>query len=94
MVKVIHKLNDLEIGDVVTLVSGSPDLTVIGFAAPEARPDFAPPSAAVVEDSPVVVVAWFTESGFGQTKLPVDALVVKKRDDAPTANKRTDLLDN
>jgi hypothetical protein len=76
MVKSIQKLGTLEIGDIVTLESGSPKLTVVGFVAPEPTPDFTPHGAHVVNDMPLVAVAWFENGVFGQAKLPLDAFIV------------------
>lgn len=81
MVKVIHRIGDVAIGDIVSLKSGGPDLTVVGFGEPEPRPDFVPAGAHVADDTPLVSVAWHTSDGvLGQAKLPVDALNVKAKD--------------
>lgn len=83
MTKVIHRFKDVSIGDVVTLASGGPPMTVTGFGPPEPRGDFAPAGALTAEDTPLLNVAWFADNGvFGQGRFPLDALVVKDEKNA------------
>lgn len=78
MVKVIHRIGDLAVGDIVALASGGPDMTVVGFTAPEPRPDYTPAGSHVADDTPLVSVAWHTGDGvLGQARFPVGALKVK-----------------
>jgi uncharacterized protein DUF2158 len=81
MAQVIHKYADLVVGDIVTLKSGSPDMTVIGFNPAEPKPDMAAAAAhgALLGDElPNVHVAWVSADGaFLQGSLPVASLNIK-----------------
>jgi hypothetical protein len=91
MVQIVTKYDDFEIGDIATLKSGSPDLTVIGFEGPEpVTPVFAPgaaPTVAVaqVEAPPVARVAWMVDGVLHIARLPTEAMTLKAETAPATA---------
>jgi hypothetical protein len=91
MVQIVTTYGDFAVGDIATLKSGSPDLTIIGFEGPEpVTPVFAPgaiPTFAVaqVEASPVARVAWVVEGAIHIARLPTEALKLKAATTTATA---------
>ena len=80
MTQIVMKFKAVSIGDVVNLKSGSPDLTVIGFATADSLGVISPmtPGATFVEESLVAVCYGFTTVGVPfTTKFPVEVLNVK-----------------
>ena len=88
MVQIVSKFGSSEVGDVVTLKSGGPDMTVIGFEGPEPVTPVGPAlGLSLTEAEPVARVAWVTSDGVAHIgRFPIASLVVKKSDkpkDAP-----------
>ena len=80
MTQVVTKYAGVAIGDVVNLKSGSPDFTVIGFAAADSLGVISPmtPGATFVEESLVAVCYGFSTAGAPVTaKFPVEVLNIK-----------------
>jgi uncharacterized protein YodC (DUF2158 family) len=84
MPNLIHKYGDAEVGDIVKLKSGGPDMVIVRFV-----PSDAPPIPDGIQntswgDSTKILnaqVMWVTESGaLGQATLPVAALTFKDDD--------------
>lgn len=78
MPKIVHKYGDAEIGDIVTLKSGGPKMTLVKFVPVDSPPIPDGIQNAGWEDSTLKLAAqvmWVTESGaLGQATLPVSAL--------------------
>lgn len=84
MVQVIKSFGDASIGDVATLKSGGPDMTVIGFEGPEPVTPVAGNFVGVahVEAEPVARVAWVTSDGVAHVhRYPLEALTLKAKAD-------------
>jgi hypothetical protein len=85
MAKIVHKYGDAELGDVVTLKSGSPKLTIVKFVPSESPPIPDGIQNAGWEESDKKLAAqviWVAENGtLGQATLPISALVFEGRDD-------------
>ena len=80
MAQVVTKFKDVSVGDVVNLKSGSPDLTVVGFAMADAVGPVPPstPGATFVEESLAAVCYGFNTAGAPiSAKFPVEVLNVK-----------------
>jgi hypothetical protein len=80
MAQIVTKFKDVSVGDVVNLKSGSPDLTVVGFAMADAVGPIPPTTAGAtfVEESLAAVCYGFTTTGAPiSAKFPVEVLNVK-----------------
>ncbi len=85
MPHLVHKYQDIEVGQVVTLNCGGPPMTVVGFV-PSASPAIAPgiQNATYVDSASALHahVVWVAENGtLGQTTLPVGSFAVKDAKD-------------
>jgi hypothetical protein len=91
MVQIVQSYGGASVGDICTLKSGGPDMTVVGFEGPEPVTPVTAPGApaafgvAHVEAAPVARVAWITSEGAAVIhRFPVEALNLKaKTTDAP-----------
>jgi hypothetical protein len=80
MAQIVTKYNGISVGDVVNLKSGSPDLTVVGFAVADAVGPVPPNTAGAtfVEESLAAVCFGFNTAGASISgKFPVEVLNVK-----------------
>jgi Uncharacterized small protein (DUF2158) len=84
MVQIIHKFGDATVGDVVSLKSGGPQATIIGFEGAEPVTPVSAPGAPLlagvgyVEAEPVARVAWITADGVAHIhRYPLAALNLK-----------------
>ena len=80
MTQIVTKFKNVSVGDVVNLKSGSPDLTVIGFAMADAVGLVPPttPGATFVEESLAAICYGFNTAGAPvMAKFPVEVLNVK-----------------
>lgn len=81
MPHLVHRYQDADVGDVVTLRSGSPPMTLVRFVPVDAPPIEPGIQNAGYQDSKMLLnaqVMWVTEAGvLGQATIPVDALDFK-----------------
>lgn len=81
MSKLVHKYGDAQIGHIVTLKSGGPDMTVVKFVPASSPPIPDGLQNAQWSDSETSLdaqVMWVTADGaLGQANIPVAALVFK-----------------